>query len=1446
MTQHTQLPPRPAASAPDEIGLLAQLAFASRRNAGQQTHAPRHLAFLPPDALDMDLSQPAQRDFGDYELREKIGQGGMGVVYRARQHSLDREVALKLLSAGPWASGDFIERFRREAQSAARLEHPNIVTVFDAGSQHDLHYFSMRLVRGESLRAKGVRDGRLAPGVRARLLRVIADALEYAHRLGVLHLDLKPGNVLIDETGEPLVADFGLARRIDQAFADEGDDVSGTPSYMAPEQATARSQQIGRATDIYGLGAILYEVLTGRPPFLAATPQATLERVVAEPVMPPREHDRDIPPDLEAICLKCLAKAPEQRYPAAAALSDDLRRFLEDRPVSVRQPGTLERLRRSVRREPRVALALGAFMLALVTGLVASTQQWRRAEDNAATSRGLLWEGRRSAALRLQQDGKAEEALPLLIDNLREAEAAGHQDTVALEQRRVGLMLGQGATLVDRIAVDDANPFAVELSPDGSLLAIAFNDLTVRWYDAATLQERGRVSLAGRGSSSGTPRLPTLLRFADARHLRVTLQWYSNLSSPSDSDTWLVDLEAAAVVEPPPQFGDFADATFSPDGRHALLRNRQAQVQYWQTSPWRPLAPPVAGETLFQPWMVDPQGRYAVRFAVRLAHMEFHSLPGLARTDVLRLPHDAGVSAWALSRDGDTLALGDFEGRVFLVDVPTRKVRALPNARGREVAWLAFSEDDGWLASATYDGIVFAFDVASGDALHAGQMRHDFPLRRVGLSRAQRLLIASGDGGLALWRLSRPGPRAAPAQRIGASPTPHGLAAHYANGWSLATGLLATAGMDGQVRLWRLPTSPTLAARTARQRSDRLDFDGQRLVDVEWNRLRLIDPRGRPLGDWRDYAQPPGFAELVDRGRILLTSVGPQLHFEDAVTGRALAPPQELPDSPQRFLASPDGRRVLLSFGAHGENGFEERLRQYDARTGVALPGEVAVPGPVRRYAYSPDGRRLLAVGRADSVTSVLDAGDLGLIAEYPHDEYEPVQWADFVADGTVLLATRATDPRLGHDMVRRWDPAKDEICGETEVPLTEPIGVLSIGERAFVAGVRKDIAVDAEGLAERVGRQALSEANTVLALDSTGQLLARAHRHEVQLFDARTLRPLGPALGADITALDTIVQLAFSPDGNQLVATSWLGYWLHWPVAADPRSAADLAAALAPLASEQEDQRLLMPPTADERRNLRRHDPGAWSAPQPRPSHAVARLTPNLEAVPARAPDVPDNLIDLTAQYNAGPDGVRNFYYNVRPSMHPLPVGTQRMGGVPFDVRGMVQMGTYDPDMTAEHIKPRAVGCLAGDGRPVTALHLLMDVSLREPAPPDTPLAALTLRYADGSHATLPLRAGRELPGYAGQDGDVPLVFAPNPLLAFSGLQDSPLAVVRMPNPHPERALQCLDLGPADGQSPASMALLLLGMTVESPAVIAPAGSSTQYEDGPLAAVPLQPGNPP
>jgi hypothetical protein len=362
-----------APTQPIDAAALAEVAFGS---GADESRLSRALAWTAPEDLGIDLDDPVQRRFGDYELVALIGRGGMGAVYRARQHGLDREVAIKFLAAGPWASDEFIERFRREARAAARMQHPNIVEIFDIGERDGLYWFSMRLVQGPTLGQRLREAGPLPPAAAAVLLRTLAEAIDYAHRLGVLHLDLKPGNILLGPEGEPLIADFGLARRIDEGPRGD-EDIAGTPSYMAPEQALAKSHPIGPATDIYGLGAILYELLSGHPPFLGGTARSTLEQVVRDEPPPLRIAARGAPADLAAICERCLAKDPAQRYASARELGDDLRRFLEGEDVSTRVPGMLERMQRWVHRN---RAATGMIGVALI-GMASTLFQADRAES---------------------------------------------------------------------------------------------------------------------------------------------------------------------------------------------------------------------------------------------------------------------------------------------------------------------------------------------------------------------------------------------------------------------------------------------------------------------------------------------------------------------------------------------------------------------------------------------------------------------------------------------------------------------------------------------------------------------------------------------------------------------------------------------------------------------------------------------------------------------------------------------------------------------------------------------------------------------------------------------------------------------------------------------------------------------------------------------------------
>ncbi len=303
----------------------------------------------------------------------------MGTVYRARQVSLDREVAVKVLSAGPWASKDFIERFHQEAQNAARLQHPNIVAIHEMGTVEDLHFFSMRLVRGDTLAAVRRREGKLAPLQAATLLIPIAVRSIMRIRLGVLHLDLKPANVLVDKDHAPHVADFGLARRLERELALSNIEISGTPSYMAPEQAVSGHQNISTATDVWGLGAILYELVTGQPPFLGQTARGTLDQVLEGTRRSARDHVPELPRDLEAIIDQCMARDVSHRYATAGALADDLDAFVAGRPVTARPLNPLQRIEHWVRREPKFAIAAVIAVIGLLIGIATTSQQWQHA-----------------------------------------------------------------------------------------------------------------------------------------------------------------------------------------------------------------------------------------------------------------------------------------------------------------------------------------------------------------------------------------------------------------------------------------------------------------------------------------------------------------------------------------------------------------------------------------------------------------------------------------------------------------------------------------------------------------------------------------------------------------------------------------------------------------------------------------------------------------------------------------------------------------------------------------------------------------------------------------------------------------------------------------------------------------------------------------------------------
>jgi serine/threonine-protein kinase len=535
-----------------------------------------------------------------HEVEAVLGQGGMGVVYRARDLRLHRPVALKMLLAGACATAVERERFLREAEAEAGLSHPNIVQVHQVGEHDGRPYFTMELVEGGSLAQKLA--GTPQPARRAAaLVATLAEAVHAAHQSGVVHRDLKPANVLLTADGTPKIADFGLARRLEgTAGLTQSGVPMGTPSYMAPEQALGKSRDVGTAADVYALGAILYEMLTGRPPFRAETATATLQQVISQEAVPPSRLNAAVPRDLETVCLKCLEKEPHRRYPSAAALAGDLHRFQKGDPIAARPVRGLERLLRWVRREPTpaalVATVLALFLLALGGGLWLERQRAERLAERARQEgrAGQALEAALEQAAAFRKQGRwpearaALEGAPSLLETsgptgLRERldEARADADMV-LGLEEIRLRLSEGGAGQQRPAVSADQAYAEAFRKYGIALTTS-----------------GPAEAAARVRSSAIRE--TLLAF-----LYDWLYWVSDanrdrlraLLDQADDDDWRRDFRAAlaagdaeklrtlaradgAGAQPPVVLSGLAGSLLGSDHRlEALALLREAQQRH--------------------------------------------------------------------------------------------------------------------------------------------------------------------------------------------------------------------------------------------------------------------------------------------------------------------------------------------------------------------------------------------------------------------------------------------------------------------------------------------------------------------------------------------------------------------------------------------------------------------------------------------------------------------------------------------------------------------------------------------------------------------------------------------------------------------------------------------------------------------------------------------------
>jgi serine/threonine-protein kinase len=489
--------PARAAATTDFVPSIAEDATeqdADPQAAVAATEAPRPQVTATPETV------------AGYEVLRELGRGAMGVVYQARQPGLKRLVALKMILAGSHASAHELARFRSEAEASARLQHPNIVQIYEVGDDAGRPFFSLEFVDGTSLDKK-IGGMPQPPREAARMVQVLAQAMDHAHRHGIVHRDLKPANVLLTHDGVLKIGDFGLAKRLEgDAGQTRTGAVLGTPSYMAPEQAEGRARDVGPSADIYALGAILYELLTGRPPFRSTSVLDTLEQVRTREPVAPIQLQPGVPRDLETICLKCLQKEPAQRYRTARGLADDLRRFLGGEPILARPVGRAERMWRWGRRNPLVAGLLAAVVVSLLAGTAVASWLAMRAQEKADEAQEQAQIARQNEDEARASKGKAEQAAEQARKSQEAAEKARDQARASY-QRTVEQMV----QLTDRLQARlQSRSLTVRATPE---IRQARNELlaTLQQSLLALAKEIDRDEISSFGQAGTCQRLGDLL-----------------------------------------------------------------------------------------------------------------------------------------------------------------------------------------------------------------------------------------------------------------------------------------------------------------------------------------------------------------------------------------------------------------------------------------------------------------------------------------------------------------------------------------------------------------------------------------------------------------------------------------------------------------------------------------------------------------------------------------------------------------------------------------------------------------------------------------------------------------------------------------------------------------------------------------------------------------------
>ncbi|OWK47068.1 WD40 repeat domain-containing serine/threonine-protein kinase [Fimbriiglobus ruber] len=1093
-----------------------------------------------------------------YDILGELGRGGMAVVYQARHRGLGRLVALKMLHAGP-PGGHLSERLRQEARALARLHHPHIVHVYDSGEHLGRPFFSLEWVDGTTL-ARWTDGNPLPARTAAALVRTIAAAVGYAHTAGVLHRDLKPANVLLDHppatptedaANAVKVSDFGLAKVI--AHADtvaaphtESGMLLGTPAYMAPEQADLSTDRVGPPTDVYALGAILFELLTGRPPFRADTPFQTLFLVVHHEPTPVTRLRPDCPTDLATITAKCLDKNPATRYLRADDLADDLARFLDGRPITARPIGPAARGLRWLRRRPVMAAVVTASVVVMIAaGILAAWQWWaagaaRERADQLTVSEKVARvtaDDEKGTATRARRRAEQLAAEALLDQGLKSCEKG--------DVRRGLADLAQGLERVTAAGLDD--------------LAPAFRANLTCWADRVHIPREA-------------PPFPAVVRSVafspDGRRLLVGLAVDRNTNKPQPGFAQLWDPDKWEPAGPKlPHSAPVNAVAFNPAGTRIVTGADDGSVRLWDAATNRLIRSAVNELSLVRAVAFSPDGRtYAVAGNTGKPYRPGEVRIRDAETATLicpPIPHPGVLYAVAYSPDGRALVTGCHSlpegGRAQVWEVATGKPVGPPMIHSARVSAVAFSPDGKLVLTASHDCTAQLWDRQTGKRV-GGPMIHPYPVSAAAFTPDGKAVVTGGGDvrkhgseldAIRVWDILTGKPLVGPFT-------------HVSMIWSLAIRpdgqALVASDAAGRVRFWSMGRWRPVVEQSLSDPQYAIAYspDGKWLAagggshDKPRGRSQVLEAAtGRPVGRPVEHTECVEAIAFAPDGRTYTTLTrGGTVRVWEAETGHPSGPqfvqPQISPALGDRpggttvMTFSPDGLHLLVS-----DMCGVCALWEWQSGRPVWDKSSSAGPNTVRASRFSPDGRTVL-VGRENGMVQLCGSHDGTVQTEFRAGR-GPIVAAVFSPDGSAVLAG-------GDDgTVRLWDIASGMPLGPVinhGADSVKDVGFVRNSSTVYsVSGPRAQVETAVQLWNPRTGelvggRLPMSVYFRSVAAETRNHWLATGgFGGDVQLWDGPTGRPVGPTVWCG----GPIHTIQFALDGRSIAAASKDGYIRVW-----------------------------------------------------------------------------------------------------------------------------------------------------------------------------------------------------------------------------------------------------------------------------------------------------------